>query len=66
MSTVVADPMTRTFLDIPAAAETAGISERQFRRLIYEGEIKVMRIRRKQFVLTSVLKGWMETRNQKR
>ena len=48
--TISQEPI-RTFLGVPAAAELAGFSIRHFRRIIEEGRIPVIEIRRKFFIL---------------
>ena len=56
----VAQPRLKTFLDIPEAAEIAGMSIRQFRRYIEEDAIPLVHIGRKIFVLRKELDAWKE------
>ena len=55
---------TRTFLNIPSAAEYIDKSERQLRRYIREGDIKIMRVGLKFFVLRRDLDTWLEKRGK--
>ena len=53
-------------LDIPMAAYQAGYSTRQFRRIIEEDRIPVVRIGRKDFITTSALAAWTERHGEAR
>ena len=53
-------------LDITTAAEFAGYSLRDFRKVIEEDRIPVLRIGRKYFVSARTLEGWKETRGEAR
>lgn len=55
----------RVFLDIPNAAEIAGFSERQFRRIVVEERFRVIQIGRKFFILAAEFKQW-QVRNPRR
>ena len=57
---------TGKLLDIPTAAEFAGYSLRDFRKIIEEDHIPVLRIGSKQFVSARTLEGWKATRGEAR
>src|SRR5215471_14506303 len=54
------------FLDIPSAAYQAGYSTRDFRRIIREDRIPVVRIGQKDFITASALALWNSTRGEAR
>lgn len=63
MHTSFAGPVTtKTFLDIPAAAELAGLSIRHFRRAIEEERLPTVQIGRKFFILGKEFNKFMEAR----
>ena len=49
---------TKTFLDIPTAAEMAGFSIHHFRRIIEEDRIPIVQIGRKFFILGRDFNSW--------
>ena len=55
-------PKKRTFLDIPAASELTGFSERYFRKIIREDKIPIMQIGRKFFILMRDFENWERSR----
>jgi len=57
---------TKTFLDIPTAAELAGFSIRHFRRIIEEDQIPIVQIGRKFFILGRDFNTWEATKKSKR
>jgi hypothetical protein len=57
---------TKTFLDIPTAAEMAGFSIRHFRRIIEEDQIPIVQIGRKFFILGRDFSSWESTKRTKR
>ncbi len=57
---------TKTFLDIPSAAQLAGFSARHFRRIIEEDEIPIMQIGRKFFIVAKNFETWQSTQGQRR
>lgn len=56
---------TRTFLDIPNAAELAGFSVRHFRRIIEEERIRIVQIGRKFFILGADFERWQAAKKAK-
>lgn len=58
-------PRTKMFLDIPTAAELAGFSIRQFRRIIEEDRIPIVQIGRKFFILGRDFSNWEATSRRK-
>ena len=52
---------TKTFLDIPNAANMAGFSVRHFRRIIEEERIRILPIGRKFFILNADFQRWQMT-----
>jgi hypothetical protein len=59
-------PRTKTFLDIPTAAEMAGFSIRHFRRIIEEDQIPIVQIGRKFFILGRDFSSWETAKKAKR
>ena len=59
-------PRTKTFLDIPTAAEMAGFSIRHFRRIIEEDQIPIVQIGRKFFILGRDFNSWESAKKAKR
>jgi hypothetical protein len=59
-------PRTKTFLDIPTAAEMAGFSIRHFRRIIEEDQIPIVQIGRKFFILGRDFSSWESAKKAKR
>jgi hypothetical protein len=59
-------PRTKTFLDIPTAAEMAGFSIRHFRRIIEEDRIPIIQIGRKFFILGRDFSNWETSKKPKR
>ena len=57
---------TKTFLDIPSAAQLAGFSARHFRKIIEEDAIPVMKIGRKLFIVSENLERWRAIQGQGR
>jgi len=57
---------TKTFLDIPTAAEMAGFSIRHFRRIIEEDQIPIVQIGRKFFILGRDFITWESSKRAKR
>ena len=57
---------TKTFLDIPTAAEMAGFSIRHFRRIIEEDQIPIVQIGRKFFILGRDFTSWESNKRAKR
>ena len=55
----------KMFLEIPAAAEAAGVSIRHFRRLIEEDRIPIIQIGRKYFILGREFDRWESSRKLK-
>jgi hypothetical protein len=53
-------------VDIPSAAYRAGYSVRDFRRIIKEDHIPVVKIGRKEFITASALELWNSTRREAR
>ena len=60
------EPRARMFLDIPTAAEQAGVSIRQFRRIIEECRIPIVQIGRKFFILGRDFSSWENSRRDKK
>ena len=56
----------RQVLDIPSAAYQAGFSSRQFRKIIEEDEIPVLRIGTKLFIIARDFEHWKATRGETR
>jgi hypothetical protein len=57
---------TKTFMDIPTAAELAGFSIRHFRRIIEEDRIPIIQIGRKFFILGRDFSNWETSKKSKR
>ena len=57
--------VTKTFLDIPNAAELAGFSVRHFRRIIQEERIRIVQIGRKFFILGADFDRWQAAQKAK-
>jgi hypothetical protein len=53
-------------LDISSAAYQAGYSSREFRKIIEEDRIPVLRIGRKHFIVVRDLEAWKSTRGEAR
>ncbi len=67
MSTDAVQRKTQTKLvDIPSAAYQVGYSLRDFRRIIQEDRIPVVKIGRKDFITASALEHWNLTRGEAR
>jgi hypothetical protein len=67
MSTDQVQRKTQTQLfDIPSAAYQAGYSTRQFRRIIEEDHIPVVKIGRKDYITASALARWNSTHSEAR
>jgi hypothetical protein len=67
MSTDAVHSKTQTQLfDIPSAAYQAGYSVRDFRRIIKEDHIPVVKIGQKEFITASALALWNSTRREAR
>jgi len=67
MSTDAVHSKTQTQLvDIPSAAYQAGYTVRDFRRIIKEDHIPVVKIGQKEFISASALALWNSTRREAR
>jgi len=55
-------PRNKIFLDIPNAAELAGISVRHFRRIIEEETIPTLKINGKIFLLVKDFERWEQVK----
>lgn len=58
-------PRIKMFLDIPTAAEMAGFSVRNFRRIIDNEGIPIVQIGRKFFILGRDFERWRNSRQVK-
>jgi hypothetical protein len=56
----------RNAMDIPSAAVLAGYSSRDFRKIIEEDRIPVIKVGSKSFITASVLEEWKATRGEAR
>ena len=65
MRATEAEPVKKTFLDIPNAAGLAGFSVRHFRRIIEEERIRIVQIGRKFFILGADFERWQAEKKSK-
>jgi hypothetical protein len=67
MSSDAVQRKTQTQLfDIPSAAYQAGYTTRDFRRIIQEDRIPVLKIGRKDYITATALERWNSTRREAR
>jgi Helix-turn-helix domain len=65
MKSTEGSTVTRTFLDIPNAAQLAGFSVRHFRRIIEDERIRIVQIGRKFFILGADFERWQSAQKSK-